>query len=1638
MGGGAKERMPANRGHQSMLHIEPVSTLCLMRGNARTVLWSGAATLTLLVGLAATPVAAQTCVVGSDQDAGAGTFRACVELANSGAADTVISGLAPDDTVVLQTPVDIARTLTLGADGPAVVLSSSSLQERESLLRLTSADTVTITNAVTIRTGGEDMAAIDMATPGGTLDFSGRIETTADYGFGLFYGVVDDYAYEDVNGATAHMRGTITTSGRGAMGAGAHSNDNSLLLYGTITTTGPSATAINTEGYRNLFHLLPGSVIDVSGKGSIGIFANTGESTILVEGTITTRGEAEGFSIGQGANGIFIFNHNDIGNEIHLRGQGAIITEAENAYGIYTAGGNNSIYLESGSRIETRGVLSARAISVSGTGNRIEMAGATITTHGGNSDGIVMGSGNQVLVGQDSVILTHGQSSHAIYAGGSGGTVTLASGGRIETRNDYAYGINANLNAVVLEAGSRIETAGRRAYGIDITTNLTGGRGNAVIAGAVMTSGEYAAGIQASAGRSDITIKSGGSVVTTGASAPGQIIPHALSLNGGANIITLEAGSLVSSSAANAHGIWMGGTVGNNYVYAGGTISATGEGASAIRFTTGANLLELRPGYAITGNVTGTGSDILAFGGSGNASFDLGRLGSQYTGFNTLRKTGDSIWTLTGDGSGLTAPISVSGGALDVNGSLGSALSIQNGAQLGGTGTLGAVTVANGGRLAPGNSPGTLSMASLVLNNGSVLDFELGTPGVPAASDRIDVSGDLTLDGLLNVTDAGGFGNGVYTLINYGTLVADNGLTLGTTPGGYNYAIDAGSGTASAVTLAVSGGTSGNNQYWDGANMIPGSVLYGRGGAGVWNDANTNWTNQIGTANAAWGDQFAVFYNSAGDVTVEGEQSVTGLQFASDGYRLVAGAGGALDLVGGLNSSVRVDAGHTATLALPVVAKAFSKFGAGTLALTGDVDVIGGPDAFLDGYGTHGPYGGTLQVGQGALRIIDGARVSADHVYVTDGARLEVDGTGTTLTARTSANYSLNVGHGGHGELAITGGAVVNSGGSEVGSTVLSIEVPHEGRATVSGAGSLWNAGALVIGSKGGDGELIVADGGVITGERGYVGSGNITGPTGSRSSSGRATLTGAESAWTVTEAFGVGVISGHGQLTLSDGGRVGIEALSAAQIGQGEGADGHVTITGTGSEMRAEHGLQVGIDLGVGEVTVSDGGHLYVGGYYDVQPLPGGGPLGENLTHITWQEGLRLGTTGGAGTLKVIDGGTVEAGLIVAGESNGSNGEQVAATLLVDGAGSVLTVNENLQMFAGGTLTVSGGGTLNTFANSIFEGVIDRTTIAPDRIDAYRSLGNSIVVTGAGSAWHSGNAIRADNGVAMVVRDEASVSAKEGIRIGFGRDRTFDGPSGALVVDNARLTTGGVLDIANGGAWADVKFINGALIETNGLMAGTGGTSSGGVYYSAQADILVSGADTHWTDTGALGLNLGNSGSTTLTLTDQAVIETQKATLGWNSYDETQVNAIVSGGARFASATSLIVGNTDSTATLTLTGAGSRIEVGDTLALGVGGRGVATITDQGRLSAAHIDLGRSGGSGMLTIGSGVAEAWRRHGLHRQRRHARRAGPNLRRCGGRGPSAARRRHARHLDGRWRCRFCRQWAVRGQDRRRRRQ
>ena len=169
-----------------------------------------------------------------------------------------------------------------------------------------------------------------------------------------------------------------------------------------------------------------------------------------------------------------------------------------------------------------------------------------------------------------------------------------------------------------------------------------------------------------------------------------------------------------------------------------------------------------------------------------------GLIGNSYSALSIV-KAGTGTQTLSG-ASIYTGTTTVSGGTLVVSGTLGlTPVTVKNGATFAGAGWInGGVTVQDGGHIAPGASPGTMNVGSLTLSDASQLDFELGKPDIAGGTnDLLKVNGDLTLDGVLNVTALPGIGTGTYTLMTYRGLIVNNGLTLGpSSPKGGRIEID--------------------------------------------------------------------------------------------------------------------------------------------------------------------------------------------------------------------------------------------------------------------------------------------------------------------------------------------------------------------------------------------------------------------------------------------------------------------------------------------------------------------------------------------------------------------------------------------------------------------------------------------------------------------------------------------------------------------------------------------------------------------------------------------------------------------------------------------------------------------------------
>ncbi|ESJ15165.1 transporter, partial [Cupriavidus sp. HPC(L)] len=365
----------------------------------------------------------------------------------------------------------------------------------------------------------------------------------------------------------------------------------------------------------------------------------------------------------------------------------------------------------------------------------------------------------------------------------------------------------------------------------------------------------------------------------------------------------------------------------------------------------------------------------------------------------------------------------VNNGTLLIQGdqSLATGATTVNAGTLGGTGIVGGdVTVASGATLSPGaaaGNPGTLTInGDLALQAGATLDYDFGranTVGGPL-NDLVEVAGDLTLGGTLNVkTAAGGaFGPGVYRVISYGGNLLGGTLGLGTLPTGSRATVQ----TSIAQQVNLVNASNNALNFWDGdaGGRGDGSIT---GGDGTWRAAgDDNWTEADGGANAAFGNGgFAVFAGTAGKVTVDnsqGQVEAAGMQFATGGYTV----DGDRIVLTGSDATIRVGDGtadganYVATINAALSGSAgLTKTDAGTLVLGGTSD-----------------YTGPTMVAGGTLTI-NGA-IANSPVSVQGGATLA--GNGTVGSTTVAGGATIAPAGNGSGTLTVSGNYVQQADGT--------------------------------------------------------------------------------------------------------------------------------------------------------------------------------------------------------------------------------------------------------------------------------------------------------------------------------------------------------------------------------------------------------------------------------------------------------------------------------------------------------------------------------------------------------------------------------------------------------------------------------
>ncbi|NVO14760.1 MAG: autotransporter domain-containing protein [Rhodoplanes sp.] len=393
------------------------------------------------------------------------------------------------------------------------------------------------------------------------------------------------------------------------------------------------------------------------------------------------------------------------------------------------------------------------------------------------------------------------------------GTITGGNGG-VGGDGGLGYGSLGSYPGGGGDGGTGLRVTQQGAT-VVVNAAITGGDGGAIGIGQNSNS---AARTRAGAGGdgivgAGITIVDN-SAISGGMSGGGTTRGNAVTLTGGANVLTLNAGwSLLGNIGVAGTGTTLtftqttiDATVANIITGTGGVIVDDGRSGHVLTLsganaytggtTVAAGTLLIGLGGTLgadTGRTTVNGATaVLDLGGttriqdggltvqnggtvrngtlSSSGAFDLqdGNIGAVLAGSGNVSKTTVGTVTLTGTNT-YTGATQVSGGTLIVNGSIASSsgLTVDAGATVGGTGTL-PTTVING-TLSPGNSIGTITVAgNLTFGAGSTYRVEVS----PSAADRTNVTGTATLAGSV----AALFQPGTYVTRNYVILSAAGGL----------------------------------------------------------------------------------------------------------------------------------------------------------------------------------------------------------------------------------------------------------------------------------------------------------------------------------------------------------------------------------------------------------------------------------------------------------------------------------------------------------------------------------------------------------------------------------------------------------------------------------------------------------------------------------------------------------------------------------------------------------------------------------------------------------------------------------------------------------------------------------------------
>ena len=702
---------------------------------------------------------------------------------------------------------------------PALAADFTAGTEAELLQAITDAnanagiDRITVTGDVVLSLGplptlNSITLIIGNGSTAGSLDGDVDLGSNSDIEFNRSDNFAFDGVISGIGGVKQSGAGTVTLSGANSYVGG------TIIAGGTIEVTNTDSLGLNIPnndirlngGTLALGAALPADSVfrqDIDTVVSIAtILDQTGFDGVVFTGDIMSSDGLvfAGLSGGSSGSGIILEGNNLFPGGTDLAGAVELSGTTSSLRGTYAASGSNSpttgLYFDQSFTGIFRGEVDANA---SQKVQIVVRGGGTVILQRTNSglDAILIEQGSTLRVSaadqlDDASIQLNGPGT---YPGSGTGfdrsvlhvTETLSTGATLDVdggelrvdagRTMIVSGATTYRDRPLVKTGEGI----LRLDGGSVVMGSGGGDAESLDLqeGTLILGNDNAAGGGGSA--PGIAANGGTLGYGNGVSIANTVILGAdTDLFVGSGDAATQTGSLVESDSASTVTKTGDGTLtlsgGSNHT--GGTSVSAGtlrlgesgrlDDGGALSVATGATF-DLNGFDEAIGTLSGDGtlalgSGSLTAGGMADSVFSGTVTGTG----GTLNKSGTGTLTFSGSGTH-TGGTAVNLGTLIVNGSLGS-VSVGTSALLGGGGTVGALSVA--GRVAPGNSIGTLSAGSASFNPGSVFAVEIAADG---SADLLDVTGATSLTGgSVEVTPlTGTYVDGQrYTLIRTGSGVS--------------------------------------------------------------------------------------------------------------------------------------------------------------------------------------------------------------------------------------------------------------------------------------------------------------------------------------------------------------------------------------------------------------------------------------------------------------------------------------------------------------------------------------------------------------------------------------------------------------------------------------------------------------------------------------------------------------------------------------------------------------------------------------------------------------------------------------------------------------------------------------------------